>query len=361
MSKLQKILSLTIIALVYLSGVGIHPVRLSNQDWLAGDRAEAATGGRARGGSFGSSSSQSGSSSPSRSNRSRSSTPPSHSTSSPSTVSSTSTPTGNSELSWLPIFITVGYFVFSFGTTIVIGFIVVLCFTKVIKHLTVNAQIAGSNPNQQTNNLINLLITSSSTPSHSTANQEIANDIVTVTMLQVALRAGDHSLQAQLTQLVLNTDTKSSDGLRSLLQESSLALLRMSDQWTHAYITSETFKAREDATKRFDQRSIEERSKFDVETLAIAKTQQQCLNPQLADSTNPYTVVTFLIGSADDAPLANNSIYSHDFLQTIILNLSTIAPDYLLVFELLWCPQNTTDQLTEDDLLTKYPKLLSIT
>ena len=36
-----------------------------------------------------------------------------------------------------------------------------------------------------------------------------------------------------------------------------------------------------------------------------------------------------------------------------------LAPAYLMTYELLWSPQNSSDSLTSEELLTKYPDLHS--
>ncbi len=193
-------------------------------------------------------------------------------------------------------------------------------------------------------------------------NREIDNDIVTVTRLQVALLSQARSIQDNLTDYTLKADTDTPEGLVALLQESVLALLRSPENWSHVRVNSETVKSREAASQLFEQLSIEERSKFSAETLSNVSGQirQQTIPKAEDDAPASYIVVTLVLGTADDQPLFNEKIRSTAELQAALKRLGSIPSDYLLVFELLWSPQEATDSLTYDELLTEYPDLVQI-
>lgn len=196
----------------------------------------------------------------------------------------------------------------------------------------------------------------------SSAAQELENDTVTVSKIQVALLAQARSIQSQLTELSLNVDTDTSEGLMQLLQESALALLRSPENWTHVLATSQTVKSREDAEAIFNQVSIQERSKFSAETLTNVGgrvRQQKPVMPDLDDDPAAYIVVTLLVGTADDKPLFEE-IRTAEALKDALEKLASISPDYLMVFELLWSPQAETDSLTYDELLTEYTDMVQI-
>ena len=193
-------------------------------------------------------------------------------------------------------------------------------------------------------------------------NREIDNNIVTVTRLQVALLSQARSIQDSLTDYTLKADTDTPEGLVALLQESVLALLRSPENWSHVRVSSETVKSREAASQLFEQLSIEERSKFSAETLSNVSGQvrQQAVPKAEDDAPASYIVVTLVLGTADDQPLFNEKIRSTVELQAALKRLGSIPSDYLLVFELLWSPQEATDSLTYDELLTEYPDLVQI-
>jgi uncharacterized membrane protein len=192
-------------------------------------------------------------------------------------------------------------------------------------------------------------------------DRELNNDIVTVTQLQIALLAQDKQIQTELTKLVETGDTKTPEGLTELLQESALALLRSPENWTHVRAKSQTVKSRQEAAKLFEQVSITERSKIQAETLVNLNGQVQRQVATLDAEAEPaaYIVVTLHIGSEDDQPLFNE-IHSAEELITALRRLATITPDYLLIFELLWHPQDIQDSLSRDQLLADYPDLLQI-
>lgn len=193
-------------------------------------------------------------------------------------------------------------------------------------------------------------------------NNELDNDIVTVSKLQVALDSELHSLQSELSQLTLEANTETPEGLRQLLDASALALLRNTEHWTHVLGSSQTIFSREEAETAFRRMSIEERSKFSAETLSNieGKIQQRpFVAPNLEAEPAAYIVVTLLIGTADDKPLFGE-INSAQAMQEALKTIASMRSDYLLVFELLWSPQVETDSLTQAELATEYADLVAI-
>ncbi|MCT7994928.1 DUF1517 domain-containing protein [Laspinema olomoucense] len=194
-----------------------------------------------------------------------------------------------------------------------------------------------------------------------TAVSQLDNEIVTVTKLQVALLASARDIQSHLTDLSLSAELDSPAGLTEFLQESALSLLRHPEYWTHVQTHSETLKSREEAARVFEQLSIQERSKFSAETLSNVggKIRQKQARPQSEGDPPSYLVVTLLLGTEDDHPLFDR-LHSAEELRSALQQVAAITPDYLLVFELLWSPQEATDSLSYDDLLTQYSDLVQI-
>jgi uncharacterized membrane protein len=191
---------------------------------------------------------------------------------------------------------------------------------------------------------------------------ELDNDIVTVSKLQVALRSAARSLQSELSELTLEADTETNEGLSQLLEASTLALLRNSENWTHVLASSQTVDSREEAETVFKRLSIEERSKFSAETLTNVDgkiRQRPLIEPDPDEGPAAYIVVTLLIGTADDQPLFGQ-INSVQALQEALKKVASMRSDYLMVFELLWSPQVETDTLTEAELATEYADLVAI-
>ncbi|MGC1393407.1 MAG: DUF1517 domain-containing protein [Coleofasciculaceae cyanobacterium] len=190
---------------------------------------------------------------------------------------------------------------------------------------------------------------------------ELENDIVTISKLQVALKSSAALLQSELSQLTLEADTETTAGLKKLLEDTVVALLRNTD-WTHVYGSSETISNREAAETVFNRLSIEERSKFSAETLTNVDgkiRQRELIEPEKNEEGAAYIVVTLLIGTADDRPLFA-SIDTAEEMQETLKQVAAMQLDYLMVFELLWSPQVDTDTLTEAELAKEYGELLAI-
>jgi len=47
-------------------------------------------------------------------------------------------------------------------------------------------------------------------------------------------------------------------------------------------------------------------------------------------------------------------------LRSLLMKLGAITTDYLMVYEVLWSPQNETDSLTQEELVLNYPDLVRI-
>ena len=192
-------------------------------------------------------------------------------------------------------------------------------------------------------------------------DSELTNNIVTVSRLQIALRSRAKRLQTKFSDIALRADTATSEGLFELLQETASTLLENADFWTHVLAGSQTVDSREEAEALFNQYSIQERSKFSAETLTNVNgvvSQQAPVAPPSGEHS-AYVVVTLLLGTADDAPLFKE-IYSTSLLRDVLEDITLLRSRFLLVFQLLWTPQDVTDSLTEADLASDYADLVPI-
>ena len=190
---------------------------------------------------------------------------------------------------------------------------------------------------------------------------DLGNETFTVSKLQVALFAQAREVQARLTELTLEVDTDTPEGLMTLMQESALALVRTPENWTHVSCSSQSVH-RDKAEEVFNKLSLEERTKFSEETLVnvrgrVAQRSTAIASPDKDPSA--YIVVTLLIGTEHDQPLFGD-IRNTQELRTALEAIAAIPASHLLVFELLWSPQADTDSLTYDELLTEYSTMIQI-
>jgi uncharacterized membrane protein len=194
------------------------------------------------------------------------------------------------------------------------------------------------------------------------ATNEVDNNIFTISKVQIALYAQARELQAELTQLSLDVDTDSSEGLLRLLQESALAMLRNTEYWTHVSANSQVARDALEAEQMVNKLSIEQRRQLSAETLVNVggSRQRSALKVSgLEEGPAAYIVVTFLVGTAHDKPLFDK-IQSTEELQNALELLASLPAEYLMTFELIWSPQDASDSLTDDELLTEYSDLVQI-
>ena len=191
--------------------------------------------------------------------------------------------------------------------------------------------------------------------------RDLGNNTFTISKLQVALLAQAREVQSRLTELSLEVDTDTPEGLMTLMQESALALIRTPENWTHVSTSSQPVH-QDQAEEVFSKLSFEERSKFSEETLVnvggrVARRKEAIASPD--EDPAAYIVVTLLIGTEHDKPLFGE-IKTTQELQKALEAIASIPTNHLLVFELLWSPQADSDSLTYDELLTEYSNMIQI-
>lgn len=203
------------------------------------------------------------------------------------------------------------------------------------------------------------------------AANELNNDIVTVTRMQIALKATARfreadryreSLQSNLSELILENHLETDGELWQMLQMATQNLLDNFTDWTHFNCSSQTVNDRETAQDIFEKFSLQERQKFTAETISniqgiITQITGNIDNsePEQAD----YIVVTLLIGTAHDRPLFG-SINSAAELKAALQTVAEMPSEYLLIFELLWTPQLPTDSLSASQFAQDYSDLIPI-
>ncbi|XP_006651719.2 uncharacterized protein LOC102704789 [Oryza brachyantha] len=179
----------------------------------------------------------------------------------------------------------------------------------------------------------------------------------TVLKLQVGLLGMARSFQKELDQIAEKADTSTPAGLSYVLTETTLALLRHPDCCISAYSSVDVKRSIDDGEKRFNQLSIEERGKFDEETLVnVNSIKRQKAGSQRSDGfSNEYIVITVLVAAEGVHKLPG--INSSGDLKTALQKLGAIPSSKILAVEVLWTPQNENDTLSERELLEDYPLL----
>ncbi|MGB3510194.1 MAG: DUF1517 domain-containing protein [Microcoleaceae cyanobacterium] len=180
-----------------------------------------------------------------------------------------------------------------------------------------------------------------------TVPEDLVNDIVTVSKLQVALVVPANNIQSDLARMSEEIDIGTPEGRVELLLQSAIALLRAQEYWSHVAASSETVETRQEAERIFEQFSFAERSKFEVNSVG---DNVECDN---------HIIVTLLFGTEDDYPLFDE-VNDEESLKQILKELGKVTADYLLVFELLWSPETENDSLTYEQFATEYNEMMQI-
>lgn len=161
-----------------------------------------------------------------------------------------------------------------------------------------------------------------------TVPEDLVNDVVTVSKLQVAMVAPANNIQSDLARMSEDIDLDTPEGRVELLLMSAIVLLQTEEYWADVAASSETVETRQEAERIFEQLSFAERCKFEVNNVEL----------------DHHIIVTLLLGTEDDYPLFGEVNDKESFKQ-ILKDLGKVTPDYLLVFELLWTPVTESDRL----------------
>ncbi|KAL7615279.1 hypothetical protein Lser_V15G06733 [Lactuca serriola] len=184
-----------------------------------------------------------------------------------------------------------------------------------------------------------------------------ATEKTSVLKLQVGLLGLGRSLQRDLNRIAETADTSKPEGLSYVLQETTLALLRHPDYCISGYSSVDVKRSIDEGEKRFNQLSIEERGKFDEETLVnVNNIRKQSATTQRSNGfRNEYIVITVIVAASGvhKLPPINSSAQLKEALQ----KLASIPSSRVMAVEVLWTPQNENDTLTERELLEDYSLL----
>ncbi|XP_071735463.1 FLUCTUATING-LIGHT-ACCLIMATION protein 1, chloroplastic-like [Rutidosis leptorrhynchoides] len=184
-----------------------------------------------------------------------------------------------------------------------------------------------------------------------------ATEKTSVLKLQVGLLGMGRSLQRDLNRIAESADTSTPAGLSFVLQETTLSLLRHPEYCISGYSSVDVKRSVEEGEKRFNQLSIEERGKFDEETLVnVNNIRKQSTTSQRSNGfRNEYIVITIIVaaGGVQKLPPINSSAQLKEALQ----KLASIPSSRIMAVEVLWTPQNENDTLSERELLEDYSLL----
>ncbi|XP_019093283.1 PREDICTED: uncharacterized protein LOC104753540 [Camelina sativa] len=178
-----------------------------------------------------------------------------------------------------------------------------------------------------------------------------------VLRLQVGLLGSARTLQQDFNSLAETADTSTPEGLSYVLTGITLALLRHPDYCISCYSSVDVKPCIEEGEKQFNQLSVEERGKFDEETLVNVNSKKIRSSKihRASGLNNEYIVVTILV--ATEGTLKLETIKGSGDLKEALHKLGLIPSNKILAVEILWTPQDENDVLSEKELLEDYPLL----
>ncbi|GBG72319.1 hypothetical protein CBR_g11898 [Chara braunii] len=190
----------------------------------------------------------------------------------------------------------------------------------------------------------------------------LGGERISVVKLQVGLLGLARSLQRDLDRIADRADTSSPRGLHYVLQETVLALMRHPDYCVYGTSSAQTYRGVEKGEERFNQLSLEERSKFEEETMVnvdsrVRRSSLSSLGKERF--SNEYIVVTILVAADGDIKVPSR-LNNLDDLRAALSKLGAIPADQIQAVEILWTPQDMGDTLTERQMLRDYPQLRSL-
>ncbi|XVF42128.1 hypothetical protein PTKIN_Ptkin01aG0335400 [Pterospermum kingtungense] len=179
----------------------------------------------------------------------------------------------------------------------------------------------------------------------------------TVLKLQVALLGVGRPIQTELNRIAEVANTSTPEGLSFVLTESIQALFRHPDYCISGYSSVDVKWDIDEGEKHFNQLSIEERRKFDEETLVNVNNikRKSPASQKASGLSNDYIVVTILVAAQGMHKLAR--INGSGALKEALQKLASIPTSEIQAVEVLWTPQNESDTLSEQELLEDYPLL----
>ena len=193
---------------------------------------------------------------------------------------------------------------------------------------------------------------------------------VTVATLSVALnvprRDDPNSILSYLTKLSNTASTDSRVGLQNLVSQVALELLR---QRRSIFAANSEYKHYSDADKAirdYNQKAIQERSKFEKETISKYKGVDYSTPKSLVSSTIDYkatvSVITLVIAIEGDSTKIPSPIRNVGDIERALTKLAADVKveDCLLSAEVLWTPGDISETLTERDIYMDYPDLRSL-
>lgn len=206
--------------------------------------------------------------------------------------------------------------------------------------------------------------------------EALADPRTSVVQVSVALEVPDrddpNSILGVLDRLSKTSQTDSRVGISNLTSQVALALLRKKSSIVSANASTQAFSSRTKALRKFEERSVEERAKFETETVSKfggVDYGSRWAPSQIGSASEPsgkatMAVVTLVL-AMDSNQMGNSDkikIRSISDVEDALRRIATDAKvgDCLQGAEILWTPEDRSETLTLRDVVADYPELRSV-
>jgi uncharacterized membrane protein len=178
--------------------------------------------------------------------------------------------------------------------------------------------------------------------------------------LQIALGRSARGIQDRLARFASEGDTSTEAGLASLLQQTSLELLREKDSIRYAGVDASGPMSLTNAETKLNSYSLAERSRFQVERVrgADGSVRRASEGAEEGKEALEYVVVTLVVATRAAVP-GWKAISERGDVERLLAQLGSATPNGLLGLEVIWTPADPNDSMTETDVMTTYPDLRS--
>ncbi|KAG7364296.1 DUF1517 domain containing protein [Nitzschia inconspicua] len=185
--------------------------------------------------------------------------------------------------------------------------------------------------------------------------------------LNVPDRNDPNSILQRLSQLAQTSDTSHRKGLQDLIAETSLELARQEKAIISVESHYDHKKTPTQAERQYNRLSAQQRSKFDRESLSNYGGKRSHVGKQEGSSSSAPSSATIALVNIHLA-IEGNSLRDFDSIRTrknLKEALSRISSDVqiedcLLAAEVIWSPEDPTEQLLMEDIYSDFPTLYTL-
>jgi len=159
-------------------------------------------------------------------------------------------------------------------------------------------------------------------------------------------------------------------GISNLTSQVALALLRKKSSIVSANASTQAFSSRTKALRKFEERSVQERAKFETETVSkfggVDYGSRWAPSRIASEASGKATMAVVTLVLAMDSNQMGNSdkikIRSISDVEEALRRIATDAKvgDCLQGAEILWTPEDRSETLTLRDVVADYPELRSV-